>query len=171
MGGCECIMTRCWISFVGTSPVAVVNTIWASCKKAHSFIPERVHLIYTEGPSGTKKHAEEAKAMISTLLQTYGIKNPEIILHAICDKPIFEEYEKLLNSIINGETGEIAIDLTPGRKYMSIFLHHIAMNNEKVDRLFYLLLKDNEYLNELYPVIPYQLQVLFDFKSDVNASK
>ena len=153
---------RSWISFVGNSPVAVINTIWAACKEG--FVPGKIHLIYTSGEHGTRKFAIIVRDMLHKLLPYYDITDPEIVLHEVPNEPKINEYSKVIESILKEETNEVAVDITPGRKFMSVFLYHIALRFDNVTRIYYLLLKDTTYQNSLYPTIPMPLLALFNMK-------
>ncbi|MHA1593914.1 MAG: CRISPR-associated ring nuclease [Candidatus Baldrarchaeia archaeon] len=151
---------RCvWITFVGVSLAAICNTIWM-CYDLDILRPNVFYLIYNEK---TRDLMYDARDLISEICKTYGIPNPQIAGIKTKEDDL-DQISREIRKILKFETkkgSRIAVDLTPGRKYMTLILAIIAAQFN-VDHAFYLHLKDPQYQNELYPRIPQPLQELYD---------
>lgn len=152
-----------WITVIGSSPFAVINTIWAACK-IDGYVPDKVLFIVNEqlgpGPVNT------AKRWVREILKEYGVK-----------EPIFEEIDvpetdfSDLKAAFEGNIsefkmdGSVAVDMTPGRKYMSAIAMHTGLEIG-ADHVYYLHLSDNRYQNKPFPLIPLHRQRLVDMVSE-----
>lgn len=152
-----------WITIIGSSPFAVINTIWAACK-IDGYVPDRVMFIVNEqlGPASI----DTAKRWVREILMEYGVNNPIIEEIDIPETDFLELKETLKGNISEFKTdGAVAIDMTPGRKYMSAIAMHTSIEMG-ADHVYYLHLSDNKYQNKPFPLIPMHNQRLVDMVSE-----
>lgn len=157
-------MSKHWITFIGSSPFAVINTIWAACKE--DYIPDCLALIMDENFSETWGNI--VFQWIHFILQEYGIIEPQIIKFKVNEIDFHEIksfYEFYISHFKN--KGEVAVDITPGRKYMSAIAMAAGISGNS-DHVFYLHLKDTNYQNKPLPLIPIHKCQLIDLKNEFD---
>jgi CRISPR/Cas system-associated protein Csm6 len=105
------------------------------------------------------------------VVEVYG-ETPEVVFENIDSETEFSEYYKTIDTVIRetrsnfeGET-EIAINMTPGRKYMSGIAMQTGMQ-AGVDHVYYLLIEEDRYYGEQYHNIPSTATELYDFTEEV----
>ncbi len=143
---------RVWVSFVGRRRAAVCNTVWAADRKG-VFHPDKVVLIHTEE---TKSVACEAGEKLRVVVE--GV---EVELVEVEDRGGLPYFREVAERIVGGaaaEGCEVAVDVGPGRKPMSIAILLAALKHGA--KAYYLHLKDNSYSDVDYPLIPLPLQRL-----------
>jgi len=155
-------MTKTWITIVGSSPFAVINTAWAACR-VEDYVPERVVLITNSqlkpGDVSTVRH------WLGVMLKEYGIESPEFVEISVEES----DFSGIMGAFVKAigeasQKGEVAIDMTPGRKYMSAIAMYSGILND-VDHIYYLHLLDNSYQNSPYSLIPLCKNRLSDIKN------
>ncbi len=165
---------KVWITIVGKSPFAVINPIWIACKSGE-FIPEKVYLIWNDAVKGEKEMVVKA---IKVILKNYGVPEPEIIADD-STKVHEEDFRRLAELLLSirrkelREGNEIAIDMTPGRKFMSaiaMFMGVAKSLKDKVHRVYYLHLSDQRYLNYPLILIPHKLQKLYEMRRELGVT-
>ena len=161
---------KIWITTVGWSKFAVINTIWAACfNKEEQFIPEKVILLHNghENPDIAENVADVID-WVRRILKVYGIDNPifeEVPIREAEINSYRDIYLKLINKIEKDKEciNETAIDLTPGRKFMSSIAMAVGLKKRKfIKKLYYLHLNFPEYLNYPYIKIPFVFQKLIN---------
>lgn len=155
---------RTWITIVGWSPFAVINPIWAACFN-EEYIPNRIILLNNGDLDKTiNKNVEIVKIWLNRILSIYDVCDLVIEDIQVNEKEILK-YAKDLESIIEKyKEDEIAIDMTPGRKFMSSVAIRMAFKHrEYIDKLYYLHLLKKEYQNEAFIKIPFVYQNLINF--------
>ena len=156
-------MTRLWISPGSTTTGSVVDPLCAACERG--FVPDT--LIFVQNPkvaAGMEKIAEIAEETVGV----YG-EVPDVRFENTEEETDFAGYYEIVRDTIeeakdNG--AEVAINMTPGRKYMS----GIAMQTgvqKGADHVFYLLIETREHYGEAYPNIPSTATELYDFTEEV----
>jgi hypothetical protein len=111
-------MDRVWVTNGSTSVPPVVNGLTAACHQG--YLPTEIHLL--ENPS--IEHVMPAiTSVMKTVVSANGGEEPGITVERIDDELDFPAIVDYLGSAI--ETGdrddaEIAVDVTPGRKFWSI---------------------------------------------------
>jgi len=137
-----------WISFIGSSPFAVINTIWAACK-VDNYCPDK--FVFLVNKKLKQEWIDAVISWVPLILSEYSSKAPAIILHEFKEtdfSTIKDTYEELVCSF--KEKGQVAIDITPGRKYMSAIAMEAGISRN-ADHIYYLHLKDYRYENSPYP--------------------
>ena len=134
---------------VGRTPIAVVNAIWSILDSGEK-ITRIIYLCTKETKPLTNK-----------------------ILKAVCElNPCRQEVEEItaepdqiylkLSNLIEREKKKgrrVILDITPGRKITSVLMLKAAYE-KKADEVYYLLLKNIEYQDEIYSLIPWPAQKL-----------
>jgi len=145
---------KVWITTVGTSVFAVVNPLWAACIH-DGFAPERIHLLKN---TRVEHNVPEVRAWLTRILKCYGVE-PEFVEHE-GDEDDMSAFARLLRGVVESEKGnEIAIDMTPGRKFMSAYAMFAGLMFG-VSKVYYLHLYDLTYQNQAYVLIPFNHQKL-----------
>ena len=144
-----------WITNVSTSKFAGVNTLWAAIMR-EDFIPDRVHLIADEMVK-EKGYLAAALKGYQCVLNRYG-NEEEPIVHDVVETE-FADLAKKLESIVHEEKTKghtVAIDMTPGRKYMSAFAMYMGVGADEKHRAkkFYFL---HERGLKTHPEHPYSM--------------
>ena len=163
-----------WITFVGGSFPAFTNPIWYAIEQ------EKLRLSQIYCFVNRSKHIldnyHQFTKFIVPLTQTYGIPTPKItkIDFEETDFPTLEEKIKELLLDLQDQSN-IALDMTPGRKYMSaLLLFHgsrVKRENPNIKRMYYLHLADFSYQNFQLPLIPFPVLKLYDFFNIKKMSK
>jgi len=143
----------------------------AACRKGE-FVPERVYLIWNEGVEREKEVVEKAVRLI---LESYGVRNPKIIAgdETKVREDDFSGLRDLLYKIKGLEQGnEVAVDMTPGRKFMSALLMGVGFNKEgPVEKVYYLhLLDERRYQNRPLLLIPAKIQRLYEMRGELRGA-
>ncbi|MBN1540465.1 MAG: hypothetical protein JW939_10000 [Candidatus Thermoplasmatota archaeon] len=141
-----------WITTVGPSPFAVINTLWAAADK-DEWVPDRIHLVYDDL---TKGSLPGISCVMERIVLEYGGSKPEIFCRSINEDDlgsVFRTYSDIIEKERELEN-RIAIDITPGRKYMSAFSLYAGLKGGGIDRIYYIHIRGRKYMNIPYPLIP-----------------
>ncbi|MBC7086203.1 MAG: hypothetical protein H5T43_07560 [Methanomethylovorans sp.] len=154
--------SKYWITFIGSSPFAVINTVWAACKEG--YVPDSLMLFVNEELSETSINT--VRQWLPIVLVEYGIKEPSIRTLNV-NETGFHEIKDFYGSCISSfkEKGEIAVDITPGRKYMSAIAMAAGIS-ENANHVYYLHLKDSLYQDKPLSLIPAHKCQLIDLKKE-----
>ena len=153
-------MNRLWITNGSTSVAPVVNPLIAACRQ--EFVPSDIHILDNPGISDV---TTAATSLMKTIVTAHGGDEPVVTVHDIDEELDFPAIIEYLQSTIEAgqaEDAEIAIDVTPGRKFWSIIGFRAGFEYE-VDHLYYTHIKSSEYFGESYPTIPRTAVELVDF--------
>jgi len=152
-----------WITIIGSSPFAVINTIWAACK-IDGYVPDRVLFIVNEQVNPAS--IDTAKRWVLEILKEYGVNEPVFEEIDIVETDFIDLKEAFKGNIFDFKAdGPVAVDMTPGRKYMSAITMHTGLAAE-CDHVYYLHLSDYRYQNKPFPLIPMHKQRLVDMVSE-----
>ncbi len=164
---------RVWITVVGMSPFAVVNPLWAACRQ-DNFVPERIYLLVNEKVK-KKGNVDRVREILDTLISEFGIRAE--IKEVEAEETDFKRFAETIGGILKEEKqagSEVAVDMTPGRKFMSAFAMYLGIGEsvaDKADRVYYLHLIDTSYMDKPYIEIPLPKQELFEMKSYLLGSR
>jgi hypothetical protein len=143
---------RSWITTVGPSPFALINTFWAAVER-DKWVSERIFLIYNEQTQSLLPGISQA---LTRIVKENGSRAPEIRCKLINEDDlgnVFKTYQKVIND--ERDLGnKIAIDITPGRKYMSAFSLYAALKEGSIDKIYYIHIRGKKFMNQPYPMIP-----------------
>jgi hypothetical protein len=157
-------MTNSWITTGSTNLEAVVNPINAACESG--FVPDRLYVM--ENP-GTTEVVDDALEVATATITAYGGDEPEIEFTTIDDEIEFERIHDHIHDAItetHEESGEAAVDITPGRKFMSAISFTAGMRYD-ADHVFYLYVTSNDHYGQVYPDMPRTATHLFDFQEEL----
>lgn len=152
--------TRVWITNASTNIEAVINPVIAACDDG--FVPDRVHLL--ENP-GVDEEGDDALALINHIVETYdgdATLNSKMLDDERDFEAIVDFYRRTINSVDAMDDHEIAVDVTPGRKFMSALAFQAGMRYD-ADHVYYLYLQSNAYYERLFPEVPATGVDLMDF--------
>lgn len=154
---------RAYVTTVGTSPEAVFNPLWYFAE-IRSWVPDEVYLLWNED---VKEELEKVKGLIGRLSKAY---RKEIKINAGEELRFDEsdpvEFRKKAGRLVQelSKRGEVVVDITPGRKFMSALLLGAALV-EKAGEVTYLHLDDwRRYVGKLLFEVPMAKQRLFGKK-------
>lgn len=134
-----------------------MNPVIAACEEG--FVPDRVHLL--ENP-GVDEEGDQALAFVDRIVETYD-GDATMASSMLDDERDFEEIVAFYREHIGDATEtEVAVDVTPGRKFMSALAFQAGMRFG-ADHVFYLYLRSDSYYGRLYPELPRTGVDLMDF--------
>lgn len=154
-------MVNVWVTNGSTTLKAIANPINAACEQG--FVPDRLHML--ENP-GVSEQVDQALDIATEIITAYGGDEPEIQLTSIDDELEFTKIQAHAKDAIDemeDVDGEVAIDITPGRKFMSAIAFAVGMIHD-ADRVYYFHLKSSDYQGRSYPEIPRTEADLIDFR-------
>jgi len=134
-----------FIISVGLSIEAVVSCLWSFVEKY--YLPKEVCFIYT---SVTERFRDILRDVVKTFSPTISIRD------VVVNETSIENIVKKVGSIVDEyrvRGYKVCIDVTPGRKTMSIALYYTGLR-KNVDKIVYLHLKNKMFEGEIYPFIP-----------------
>lgn len=117
-------MDRIWLSSGSTTIEAMVNPIAAACVGDGidtAFVPDTVYFLDNPGLGDA---IETAGDLTQTILEQHGVENPEIKTQSVDHETAFDQIANHHHDVINRSherVAEVAVDVTPGRKFMSVF--------------------------------------------------
>ncbi len=157
---------RTWITNVDRRFLfSTINPLWAACV-LDSFIPEKVILI-TGG--GLERKTESIRTWLTSIIQGYG-KEPIFEECMLDEDDINSYYNSFVHLIKKEKENEIALDITPGRKFMSAIMMSGGLKL-KISRVYYLHLKDYSFVERPFVTIPLAYQKLKNIRELVERKK
>lgn len=153
-------MEKVWITNGSTSVAPVVNPLTAACEEG--FVPTDIYVLSNPQIDDV---TERATTLMKTIVTAKGGDEPSITVEGIEDETDFDEISAYLHSAVKAgqETGaEIAVDITPGRRFWSIISFRAGIKYD-VDRLLYTHVTSEQYFGECYPEMPRTAVDLIDF--------
>ncbi|QCC51417.1 hypothetical protein [Halapricum salinum] len=158
-------METVWITSGSTRVEAMINPLAAACIGDgidDPFIPDTVYFLDNPGLGDT---LSEAKTLAREILEGHGVESPTIhtsTLEAETDFEAIAAYFQAAVEDARAADADVAIDVTPGRKFMSVFAFEAGTTYD-VDHLFYFYLHSNAYFDQIYQTIPRTAGELYDF--------
>lgn len=151
-------MTDAWITTSSTNPEAVLNPLIAACEDG--FVPDVLYHLESEDIT---EEMSKVRRVAEATVRTYDDKELQINKTSVSPDPDFD----LVHSHIRGaiedidEDGTVAVDITPGRKFMTAITFATGMRLG-ADHVYYLYLNPRRY-GLLYPELPRTATTLYDF--------
>ena len=152
-------MVTAWVTNGTTTLEAIVNPINAACDDG--FIPDRLYII--ENPKVTDEVAR-AVDLATEIVDAYGGDELDIQITSIESELDFDQlYAHTKEAIeeVHEDDGEVAVDFTPGRKFMSALAFATGMRYD-ANHVYYFYLEDTP-RGRVYPSIPRTKSRLYDF--------
>jgi hypothetical protein len=142
----------------------VVNSLNAACEEG--YVPDTLCLLVN--PKVTDQ-VGRITALSEAIVEAYGGGELDVRLTYLEEETDFggvvDHYRDAIAGARDG--GErVAVDVTPGRKYMSAIAFQAGIQFE-ADHVFYLLVESNRYYSLLYPEIPRSGLDLIDFAEEL----
>lgn len=151
---------RTWITTIGQSENAITSPLWAACK-LDGYVPDRVVLM---DPGGEGVDRNALKASVAHILRAYGVGSPEVLIEPVDDKD-FASFKEKLRELVDDIEGEVAVDITPGRRLMAAFAMEVGLHKgDKVKKIYYLPLGDRRYYEKPFMLIPARMHNFTEVK-------
>ena len=152
-------MVTAWVTNGTTTLEAIVNPINAASHK--EFVPDRLYII--ENPKVTDE-VTRAVDLATEIVDVYRGDELDVRITSIDSELNFDRlYTHTKEAIeeVHEDDGEVAVDFTPGRKFMSALAFATGMRYD-ADHVYYFYLEDTP-RGRVYPSIPRTKSRLYDF--------
>ena len=152
---------RYWITTASPTIGGVVNPLTAACTEA-GYIPSIVRIL--DNP-GVREDSKQAADIIREVVSAHDADEPTIEFVTIDSERDFEAIVEFHRDAIEEATqteAPIAIDVTPGRKFMSAIAFQVGIQFG-ADHVYYLYLHSSNYYDRVYPDLPRPGVDLVDF--------
>jgi hypothetical protein len=116
---------RAWVTVVGWSPMAVVNTLWQACEQG--VVPTHIYLLGSLEQPQVQRSREEVTRYLRAILPEFGVPNPVIETRPIDEDDLAgvppDRSVRCRRTARRATTvlRSVVLDITAGRKYMSAF--------------------------------------------------
>lgn len=157
-------MSPAWITTSSTHIEAIVNSLNAACDDG--FVPEDLYVI--ENP-GVTEVVDQALTLATTIITAYGGDEPTIHLTTLDSEVEFDRIRTHVKDAVDevhDRGDEVAVDITPGRKFMSAIAFAAGMKYG-ADHVYYFYLTSTDYFGDLYPDMPRTATRLYDFAEEL----
>ncbi|MFW6153513.1 MAG: hypothetical protein ACOC42_04055 [Halobacteriota archaeon] len=158
-------MERMWITNGSTSLPPVINPLAAACHDG--YIPTSIHVL--SNPT-IEAVTESVTTMAKTVVTASGGDEPDVEVTTIDEETEFGAIAEYLADAIQAARSaeaEVAVDITPGRKFWSFISVQSGLHHD-VDHLYYVHI-DGGYFGETFPTIPRTAIELYDFTEVLDA--
>ena len=152
-------MTRHWVTCGTPTTPGILNPLIAACDGG--YVPDEVHVLSNPPVADDVK---EAVVLMEETVAAYG-GDTETNVHELVSETDFEAIVDYYRSCIEAATtadDEIAIDVTPGRKFMSAIAFQAGIQFG-ADHVYYFHRKAGRYRGRFYPEMPRTASNLIDF--------
>ena len=154
-------MVDAWLTTMSTNPEAVINPLAAACDDG--YCPDELHVLDNPGVS---HQFDDITSMMERVVIEYGGNAPELSITRLDEETDFQRivdhFHEPITRIQEGE-GTTAVDVTPGRKFMSAIAFQAGMKFE-ADHVYYLYISNNRFYGRLYPDVPQPVAEFIDFR-------
>lgn len=152
-------MAQIWITNGTPTMPGILNPLTAACDRG--FVPDQAQILSNPGVADSVSTASE---MFNTIVDAYG-GDADISQHSLESETDFPAIIEFYRSAIetakeNGDT--IAVDVTPGRKFMSAIAFQAGFRFG-ADHVYYFHRKAGGYYGQFYAEIPRTATDLIDF--------
>jgi hypothetical protein len=154
-------MVDAWLTTMSTNLEAVINPLTAACEAG--FIPDELHVL--ENP-GVGDQFDDITSMMERVVVEYDGDTPDLdVTHLDRETDFHGIVEHFREPIarIRTDGGTTAVDVTPGRKFMSAIAFQAGIQFE-ADHVYYLYISNNQFYGRLYPDVPRPVTELVDFR-------
>lgn len=152
-------MARIWVTNGTPTMPGILNPLTAACD--NGYIPDEARILSNPGVAESVAAASE---MFETIIDAYG-GDATVTTHRLETETDFRDIIEFYQSAIEAASENedtIAVDVTPGRKFMSAIAFQAGFRFE-ADHVFYFYRKSGEYYGDLYAEIPRTATELIDF--------
>ena len=154
-------MRRAWVTSISPNVEAVANPLAAACESG--YIPNEIYILENPGLSG---YLDRVTSMLERVVVEYGSEQPEIAVTRLNSETEFKQIVEHYRSpvLATRETeGMAAVDVTPGRKFMSAIAFQAGIKYE-AEHVFYLYLSEGQFYGRIFPDVPNRAIDLIDFQ-------
>ena len=153
-------MARIWVTNGTPTMPGILNPVTAACDGG--YVPDEVWVLSNPGVAD---YVAEATERFEVIIDAYG-GEADVSTHKLDDETNFRGIIEFYRSTIeaareNGDT--IAVDVTPGRKFMSAIAFQSGFKFD-ADHVYYFHRKSGGYYGQFYAEIPRTATDLIDFK-------
>jgi molybdenum cofactor biosynthesis enzyme MoaA len=151
-------MEQVWITNASPTIQAVVDPLAAACEAG--FVPTTVHMVANPA---VEEESDEAAAIVDDVVAAHG-ESATIESQRIDDERDFDAIAEYYRDAVSSapDDAEVAIDLTPGRKFMAVMAFQAGRQFD-ADHIFYLYIHSSQYYGRPYPEVPQTAVDLMDF--------
>lgn len=153
-------MARIWVTIGTPTMPGILNPLTAACDRG--YVPDEILVLSNPGVAESVADATDRFAVI---VDAYG-KDATIDTHDLEDetdfRKIIEFYRSTIEAAREGDD-TIAVDVTPGRKFMSAIAFQAGFKFD-ADHVFYFYRKSGGYYGQFFAEIPRTATELIDFK-------
>jgi len=152
-------MTRYWVTCGTPTIPGILNPLIAACDGG--YIPDELHVLSNPPVAAD---VEEATTLMEEVVRAYG-GDADFDVHELASETDFEAIVDFYRSRVKAASdvgGEIAIDVTPGRKLMSAIAFQSGIQFG-ADHVYYFHRKAGGYRGQFYPEMPRTASDLIDF--------
>jgi len=157
-------MTLAWVTNSTTRPGPVVNSLNAACEAG--YLPDELYLLSNPKVAG---QVEPIRSRANSIVEAYGGDELDVHVtnldHETDFADIVAHYRDAIESVHEADR-PVAVDVTPGRKYMSAIAFQAGFRFE-ADHVFYLHVESNRFYDLSYPEIPRTGIELIDFAEEL----
>lgn len=157
-------MKRVWVTNGSTSVAPVINALHAACHEG--YVPTDVHVLANPAIEGV---IPDVRAMVETIVTAHDGDQPTVSVTHLEEELDFSGIVSYLQSAIDEARtvdAEVAIDVTPGRKFWSFISFQAGVANE-VDHLYYIHISSDTFFGSTFPTIPRPAGQLIDFTEEL----
>lgn len=140
---------------------AMINPIAAAC--GDGFIPDDYHILTTPG---SQEAVAKAMPLVETIVGEHG-GDVDVVQHSLTDELDFETIVSYYATTIEEASTPVAVDVTPGRKFMSAIAFQAGLQYS-ADHVYYLHLASSDFYGQVYENIPRPSVSLIDFTEVVG---
>jgi hypothetical protein len=152
-------MARLWVTIGTPTMPGIVNPLTAACD--HGYVPDEVLVLSNPGVAESVADATDRFAVI---IDAYGT-DADIATHDLEDETDFRniiEFYRSTTEAARERDDTIAVDVTPGRKFMSAIAFQAGFKFD-ADHVFYFYRKSGAYHGQYFAEIPRTATELIDF--------
>lgn len=157
-------MAGVWVTNSSTTVEAMINPLTAALDDG--FEPDQVHLLET---SEVRDEVDRFVQLTEDIFDAYGAEPPSFNRTGLDEEVQFERIRSHHHEAIeeaHDRGDEVAVDITPGRKFMSAIAFAAGMRYN-ADHVYYFYLSTTDHYGRLYPEIPRTAAQLYDFTEAV----
>ena len=151
-------MARHWLTIASPTTEAMTNPLLAACEDG--YVPDSIRIL--SNPT-VRDNVDSVVPFVESIVTAYD-GDPTLEVHTIPKETAFAKIGEFFRDGIErvNEDDRVAVDITPGRKYMSAIAFQAGIRYG-ADHVFYLLLDSNEFYGQVFPDIPRPAVDLIDF--------
>ncbi len=151
-------MARRWLTIASPTTEAMVNPLLVACE--HGYVPDSIRIL--SNPT-IHDDVESVVPFMESITAEYD-GDASVDAHLIAEETAFPEIVAFFRDGIEQADAdeEVAVDITPGRKFMSAIAFQAGIRYG-ADHVFYLLLDSSAFYGQVYPDIPRSAIDLIDF--------